>query len=81
MNPNHVLRRRCPLCDQPGRLLVGITTDFSTVDYYRCDPCGHVWFYRKHDPHAPAISVTQPSTSRPERINAPVRETRAPGSQ
>ena len=81
MNANHMLQRRCPLCDQPGRLLADITTDFSTVDYYRCDPCRHVWFHRKHDPGAPAISVTQPSTSRRERIDALVRGMRTTDSR
>ena len=30
----------------------------TSVDYYRCDPCGHVWWHRKGDPGSPAVNVT-----------------------
>jgi ribosomal protein S27AE len=53
-------QRPCPLCGQPGRFLADVAKDFSTVDYYRCDPCGFVWWHRKHDPDAPAVAVTKP---------------------
>jgi hypothetical protein len=55
--------RPCPLCGEPARLLADITTDFSVVDYYRCDPCGHVWWHPKNDPNAPAVPVTPPPVS------------------
>jgi hypothetical protein len=40
-----------------------------TVDYYRCDPCGHVWTHSKFDPNAPAVSVTETKgvTPQPEQ--------------
>ena len=32
----------CPTCMQHGRHLVASSQNAS-VDYYRCDRCGHVW--------------------------------------
>jgi hypothetical protein len=32
----------CPKCLQPGRHLAATSAN-ATVDYYRCDRCGHVW--------------------------------------
>jgi rubredoxin len=31
----------------------------STVAYYRCDPCGHVFAVPKDNPDAPAMPVTR----------------------
>ena len=43
----------CPICNQPGRQLEGITRD-SHVDYFRCDPCWHVWLLdSKFEPDGP----------------------------
>ena len=50
-------QRSCPICEQPGRLLEGISRD-SHVDYFRCDPCGHVWSHSKFEPDGPAIAVS-----------------------
>jgi hypothetical protein len=38
----------------------------QAVDYYRCDPCGHVWSQIKS---APAVNVTKMSgkPSQPQR--------------
>lgn len=47
----------CPICDQPGRLIVDLGQE-CYVQYYRCDPCGHVWWHSKLNPNAPAVSVT-----------------------
>ena len=50
--------QHCPLCTRIGRLLPDICKHFSTVDYYRCDICAHVWCYSKHDPESPRIDIT-----------------------
>jgi len=60
-------QRSCPLCGRPGRPVADISKDLSVVDYYRCDPCGHVWWHSKHDPNAPAIPVTRPPVSSSEQ--------------
>ena len=59
--------QRCPICYQPGRLLdVARSNPFGTsVDYYRCDPCAHVWWLRKFDPKA-ALKVTKPKGETPK---------------
>ena len=49
--------RRCPKCNEPGRLLTDASKD-AVVYYYRCDACGRVWTHLKHDPGAPAVPVT-----------------------
>ena len=55
------------MCQQPGRLLDVTGGDLfgSVVDYYRCDPCGHVWTHRKDDPNAPPVPVTTPPVTIP----------------
>jgi len=60
--------RLCPLCQQSGRLLdVARSNPFgSSVDYYRCDPCGHVWTHSRSDPNAAAVYVTTPSGETPQ---------------
>lgn len=52
--------RYCPLCGRPARVLdVGGGSFFGqSVDYYRCNSCGHVWVHDKNDPNAPVIPVT-----------------------
>ena len=50
--------RRCPKCNEPGRLLDDSSKD-AIVYYYRCDACRHVWSQRKQDPNAPPTSVTK----------------------
>ena len=63
-----MVQRRCPLCGQPGRRLADVSKDFSVVDYYRCDPCGHVWWHRKHDAERPrGLGHAGPSTLRSDR--------------
>jgi rubredoxin len=49
--------RLCPNCQKTGRLLEAASR-YAYVEYYRCDPCGHVWQYAKGDPNASAFSVT-----------------------
>jgi hypothetical protein len=60
--------RLCPLCRQPGRRLeVSSSNPFAqVVDYYRCDPCGHVWWHNKGDPNSPAVNVTKPGGKSPQ---------------
>jgi hypothetical protein len=48
----------CPNCQNTGRFLAD-SSSHAYVEYYRCDPCGHVWHYAKGDPTARAISVTE----------------------
>jgi hypothetical protein len=55
----------CPICNQPGRQLEGVNRD-SHVDYFRCDPCWHVWTHSKFEPDGPAIAVTKPA-ARPSK--------------
>jgi len=38
-------------------LLEGLT-EIATVIYYRCDACGTVFHFPKHDPNAPPVIVT-----------------------
>ena len=49
--------RFCPVCDQPGRLVVDLSEE-CYVHYYRCDACDHVWSQSELVPNAPAVSVT-----------------------
>lgn len=51
--------RVCPTCRAPGRLLEAASKD-ATVEYYRCDACGHVWNHDKANPNAPPRHVTSP---------------------
>jgi hypothetical protein len=53
--------RLCPICEQPGRLLID-ASQIAYVDYYRCDPCGEVWAYDKNDPKATRKKITLPPT-------------------
>jgi hypothetical protein len=39
----------CPKCTQLGTYLQGLSR-FSTVDYYACDNCQHVWPVPKDEP-------------------------------
>jgi hypothetical protein len=48
----------CPKCERLGRLLES-TSSIANVEYYRCDVCGHVWTYEKHNPDAPPKDVTK----------------------
>jgi hypothetical protein len=54
-----MLRRICPQCEQPGRLLEAASQN-AWVIYYRCDACRHVWSYDKEDVNAPPRDVTLP---------------------
>ena len=47
----------CPICNQPGRQLEGVSRD-SHVDYFRCDPCWHVWSHSKFEPAAPPVAAS-----------------------
>ena len=38
----------CPKCAQPGTYLKGLSHS-SSVDYYRCDDCQHVWTVPKDE--------------------------------
>lgn len=46
----------CPKCDVPGRWLESLSRE-AYVDYYRCDPCAHIWSVPK-DKCTPAHDVT-----------------------
>ncbi len=37
----------CPICNEPGRRIAGHFATF--VDYFRCEPCGHVWTVPKEE--------------------------------
>ena len=50
--------RICPNCGKRGRLLENSSRD-AYVEYYRCDPCGHIWHYEKGNPHALPQDVTE----------------------
>ena len=49
----------CPICVKAGRVLES-STENSSVTYYRCDYCGHVWSHEKSDPDSLAKAVTDP---------------------
>jgi transposase-like protein len=38
----------CPKCSQPGIYMKGLSQS-SSVDYYRCDDCQHVWTVPKDE--------------------------------
>ena len=46
----------CPQCARSGQLLKASSLR-STVDYYRCEACGHVWSHKKSDPGDSAVAV------------------------
>ena len=40
--------RACPACQFPAPRQLTVLSQLSgTVDYYRCDQCGHVWTVTK----------------------------------
>ena len=39
--PMHI--QPCPACDRPTARLLDDTSKGAEVNYYTCDPCGHVW--------------------------------------
>jgi hypothetical protein len=39
----------CPKCARPGTYMKGLS-QISSVDYYRCDDCKHVWTVPKDEP-------------------------------
>jgi uncharacterized Zn finger protein len=49
--------RICAKCRFVGRLLEE-TSKEASVEYYRCDNCGHVWTHEKDNPDAPPEDVT-----------------------
>ena len=55
--------RSCPECQRPApRYLEGSSANAS-VDYYRCEACGHVFHIPKGQPDASPTSVTLAPTS------------------
>ena len=38
----------CPKCTRPGTYLKAVSQS-SSVDYYRCDDCEHVWTVPKDE--------------------------------
>jgi hypothetical protein len=46
----------CPICDQAGRLVVDLGKGFY-VQYYRCDPCDHVWSQSNLISDVPPVSI------------------------
>jgi hypothetical protein len=39
----------CPTCEKPTPRKLDGPNDFATVNYYRCEGCGHVWTTSKKD--------------------------------
>jgi hypothetical protein len=39
----------CPTCEKPTPRKLDGPSDFATVNYYRCEGCGHVWTTSKKD--------------------------------
>jgi hypothetical protein len=39
----------CPTCEKPTQRKLDGPSDFATVNYYRCEGCGHVWTTSKKD--------------------------------
>jgi uncharacterized Zn finger protein len=50
--------RPCPQCQQPAPRYLPASSEGSSVNYYRCDACGHVWHIPKDKPNAEARAVT-----------------------
>jgi hypothetical protein len=53
------MAKACQVCLECGGS--GTRLEFSSttsVDYYRCEECGHVWVCRRGDPEARPIAVT-----------------------
>ena len=52
--------RPCPNCHAPSPRYLPATSEHADVNYYRCDPCGHVWTMPKDKPESPPRHVTPP---------------------
>jgi hypothetical protein len=50
--------RPCPICAHTAPRYLPATSEHADVNYYRCDPCGHVWSIPKDKPDAPPRHVT-----------------------
>lgn len=40
----------CAICSSPGQRIEALSA-LSFIDYYRCQPCGHVWSDAKAGGH------------------------------
>ena len=56
--------RPCPHCRTPAPRHLPHTSEYSLVDYFRCDTCGHVFTVTKGYPNGPHHPVT---TNEPAR--------------
>jgi hypothetical protein len=50
----------CPDCQHAAPRFLPASSADSSVNYYRCDPCGHVWTIPKDNPNGPPHHVTRP---------------------
>jgi hypothetical protein len=59
--------RTCPACDTHTAHLLDALSQHSSVNYYRCPSCHHVWTARKDDPaqvhHVTPLPVRKPEES------------------
>ena len=56
--------RPCPSCHASSPRFLPATSQHADVNYYRCDPCGHVWTIPKSNPDGPPHHIT------PRRVQA-----------
>ena len=50
--------RPCPKCDNTEPRWLEWASFEATVDFYRCQTCGHVWNVDKQDPNGKVTDVT-----------------------
>ena len=53
----------CPKCLRDGRHLAA-SSENATVDYYRCDWCGHVWSISKKQGSPKDVTVRKDATDK-----------------
>jgi uncharacterized Zn finger protein len=54
-------RSACPVCKRTATRFLPALSEHADENYYRCDPCGHVWTVPKNKPDAPPRHVSVPS--------------------
>ena len=56
--------RPCPICRHSTPRWLETCSQDAYVNYYRCEPCGHVWTVPKNDPNG----LVTPVTTKADRV-------------
>jgi uncharacterized Zn finger protein len=76
-----IMARPCNVCHSLDTQRLDHTSGISSVDYVRCNACGHVWHVPKGDSGAVRTAVTRNRSSgriRPASGAGPVRKPARP---